>query len=204
MQFVTNNNAGPARDPPNDQPGGPARPAEATYRRDRLAAYAWRVAPQYLVAESSQSGTATYRNDQPQTVEEIVACGYFAAPPGDPISGLIEDRHTTTKLGLDDVIGQVRGRYTIWWHNHQDIERAKLAAINALHDWEASFGPAGVELHASVHQTLQRLYQQQREERTHLWRDVSKLRLVLPEAAQQYLSAYRKRSILNEPGGEQP
>ncbi len=45
---------------------------------------------------------------------------------------------------------------------------------------------------------LQELYQEQRGERTSLWRDLSRIRLAVPESAQQYLSATRKLSLLNE------
>jgi hypothetical protein len=204
VQFEPNNSTRPGRDTAAPQPDQPARERRVSYGRN-LAAYVWRVPAQYLVsAEPPVPPPTPRRGDEPETVEDIIARGYFAAPPTDPITGLIEDRNTTARLGLDDMIAQVRGRYVVWWLNHQDIERAKLAATNALHDWAAYFGPPGVELHATVHQTLQRLYQQQRDERTHLWRDVSRLRLALPEAAQQYLSAYRQLRILNEPGGDPP
>ncbi len=43
---------------------------------------------------------------------------------------------------------------------------------------------------------MNELYMEQRAERVNLWRYVSRLRLQLPETAQQYLSAYRKVSIL--------
>ena len=48
------------------------------------------------------------------------------------------------------------------------------------------------------------LYMEQRAERVSLWRDVSRLRLELPENAQQYLSAYRKVSILEDDKGDAP
>ena len=49
---------------------------------------------------------------------------------------------------------------------------------------------------------MNELYQEQRAERIDLWRDVSKLRLELPEVAQSYLSAYRKVSILEDTKGD--
>ena len=46
---------------------------------------------------------------------------------------------------------------------------------------------------------LQECYGEQRAERITLWRDVSRLRVNIPESAQLYLSAHRKLLIL---GGE--
>jgi hypothetical protein len=49
---------------------------------------------------------------------------------------------------------------------------------------------------------MQKIYEQQRDERVNLWRDVARLRVEIPEAAQQYLASYRKVSILNDLQGE--
>ena len=53
-----------------------------------------------------------------------------------------------------------------------------------------------------MNKRLDELYEDQRKERTDVWRDVSRLRLQLPENAQQYLSAYRKVSILEDYNGD--
>jgi hypothetical protein len=54
----------------------------------------------------------------------------------------------------------------------------------------------------SLGKRLDKLYSEQREERVNLWRDVSRLRLLLPENAQNYLTAYRKLSILEDSEGD--
>ena len=43
-----------------------------------------------------------------------------------------------------------------------------------------------------------------RGERTSLWKDVSRLRLALPESAQQYLGAYRKMAAFTDVTGDGP
>jgi len=43
---------------------------------------------------------------------------------------------------------------------------------------------------------------QKQEERLALWSDISKLKQLLPEQAQNYLSAYRKMAILEDTGGD--
>jgi hypothetical protein len=55
-----------------------------------------------------------------------------------------------------------------------------------------------------VAKQTQKLYEQQRDERTTLWKDVSTLKLALPETAQNYLAAYRKAAILKENQGDAP
>ena len=48
---------------------------------------------------------------------------------------------------------------------------------------------------------IQGLYEEERAELTTLWKDVSRLKMQIPESAQLYLSASRKASILaSEPG----
>ena len=50
----------------------------------------------------------------------------------------------------------------------------------------------------SISKSLRELYEQEKDERVALWQDVSKLKQALPEQAQQYLTAYRKVSILED------
>jgi hypothetical protein len=82
------------------------------------------------------------------------------------------------------------------------IELGKCAAMNSVHDHEAHHGPADSRIEYSLNKRLDKLYKDQREERVNLWQDISKLRLLLPENAQQYLSAYRKLSILEDSEGD--
>ena len=117
---------------------------------------------------------------------------------------VITDKKHTSWLGLDDVIGQIRNRLEVYEQNMYELELAKCAAINAGYTHEAWHGPIDSRIEYSVNKRLDKLYKDQREERTNLWRDISRLRLSLPENAQQYLTAYRKVSILEDSKGDGP
>ena len=138
--------------------------------------------------------------ERTQTVEQIIAHGYFAVPNSDPITAIISDKQHTSRLGLDDVIGRIRQRYEIHEKNFYQIQLAKTAAINAIYSHEAYMGPgtASSKQHYAKHKAIQGLYEEERLEQVNLWRDVSRLRETLPETAQLYLSAHRKMSALSE------
>ena len=138
----------------------------------------------------------------PQSVEQVIRRGYLAIPRSEPETALISDKKHTARLGLDDVIGQVRNRYELYEQNMYELELSKCEAISCLYRHEAHHGPTDSKVEYSVSKRMNDLYQEQREERTNLWRDVSRLRLQLPENAQQYLSAYRKVSILEDYKGD--
>ena len=138
------------------------------------------------------------------TVEQIIAHGYLAVPRVDPVDAILSDREHTARLGLDDVISQVRRRYELYHQNMVELDIAKCAAANCLHYHEAYHGPADSKIAYAVNKRLDGLYRDQRAERINLWRDVSRLRLELPENAQNYLTAYRKRSILEDTKGDEP
>jgi hypothetical protein len=138
----------------------------------------------------------------PPTVEQIIASGYLAIPKSDPVKAIISDKKHTSWLGLDDVISQVRKRQELYQTNMYGLELAKCAAENSVHDHEAHHGPADSRIEYSLNKRLDALYKDQRDERINLWRDTSKLRLLLPENAQLYLGAYRKLSILEDDKGD--
>jgi hypothetical protein len=139
----------------------------------------------------------------PQTVEDVIQRGYFAVPNSEPEIAIISDKKHTSWLGLDDVIHQIRSRYMIYHRNFYDLELAKCAATNALHTHEAeSGGPADSKQKYSLNKRLDKFYFLQQQERVNLWQDVSRLKLQLPENAQNYLSAYRKVSILEDKKGD--
>ena len=140
----------------------------------------------------------------PPTVEQIVARGYFSVPRSDPVGAIISDKADMSWLGLDDLIGQIRHRYEVYQRNIYDLELAKCAAINSLFAHEARHGPADSKIEYSMNKRLDGVYAEQREERINLWRDVSRLRVLLPESAQNYLAAYRKVSILKDAKGDSP
>ena len=138
------------------------------------------------------------------TVEQIVANGYFEAAKNDPIEAIISDRRQTAWLGLDDIIGQIRHRYEVYENNIHELEISKCSAINSFYAHEAYHGPPDSRIDYSVSKRLDKLYEGQRDERINLWRDVSRLRLSMAEKAQEYLTAYRKVSILEDPNGDAP
>lgn len=140
----------------------------------------------------------------PQTVEDIVSNGYLSIQKSEPETAIISDRKNTSWLGLDDIIGQVRNRFEVYERNNDELEISKCAAINCLFEHEAHHGPPTSKVEYSVQKRLDGLYSEQREERVNLWRDISRLRLLLPEQAQNYLSAYRKVSILEDKKGDMP
>ena len=140
----------------------------------------------------------------PQTVEDIVQRGYFAVAKSELETALISDRKNTSWLGLNDLIGQIRHRYEVYQSNIYELEVAKCAAINCFFKHWAYHGVPDSKVEYSVNKRLDGLYGEQREERTNLWRDVSKLKLLLPENAQNYLSAYRKVAILEDDKGDGP
>ncbi len=152
------------------------------------------------------SATPTWRQvDHPQTVEQIIASGYFAVPRSEPETAIISDKQRVARVGLDDLIGQIRGRFALYQQNMYELTYSACEANNAVHRQVADQGrPADNRQQYSAQKQIQKLYEQQRTERVNLWRDVSRLRLALPENLQSYLSAYRKLSILGdaEPPGD--
>lgn len=134
----------------------------------------------------------------PQTVDDVICRGYLAIPESEPETAVISDKKDTSRLALNDIIDQVKDRYRIYEQNTHDIEVSKCSAINSFYSHEAYHGPVDSKIEYSMNKRLDKLYNEQREERVNLWRDVSKLRQQLPETAQQYLSAYRKVSILED------
>ncbi len=140
----------------------------------------------------------------PQTVDHVIRRGYLAIPKSEPETAIITDKKDTSRLGLDDVIGQIRRRYEVYDRNIYEIEQGKCYLISSAYAIESARG--GVTLNSKemygLNKNISEFYQQQRNERVNLWRDVSRLRLQLPENAQQYLSAYRKVSILEDEQGD--
>ena len=134
----------------------------------------------------------------------MIRGGYFSVPKSDLETAIISDKKHTSWLGLDDVIHQIRHRHEIYSRSIYDLELSKCSVINGLYSHEAYHGPSDSKVEYSVNKRLDKLYSEQREERLNFWRDVSKLKLLLPEQAQNYLSAYRKVSILENFDGDGP
>lgn len=139
-----------------------------------------------------------------QTVEQIVARGYFSVPEVEPTTAILTDKRQTSWLGLDDLIGQVRKRYRIYEQNLYQIQLGKCAATNSLYAHWAYHGLPDAKQFYSRHKRLQELYELEQDERTSLWKDVSRLRQTLPESALAYVGARRKVQALEELTGESP
>ena len=144
--------------------------------------------------------------DHPQTVEQIIARGYLAAPQAEPEFAILHDKAQTSWLGLDDVISQIRKRYEIHDRCLYQIDLSVSAARNAIYQHEAYRGPGSADSkqHYAKHKAIQGLYEEKRLEQVSLWKDVSRLRMLLPENAQAYLGASRKLTILNSEPGDAP
>jgi len=140
------------------------------------------------------------------TVEDIIKNGYFPIPESEPETAIISDKKQTSGLGLGDIISQIRQRYEIYERNNYQIELGKCYTLSSMFAVQAENG--GVRLSGreaySLNKSLRELYEQQRDERSRLWQDISRLKQSLPEQAQQYLAAYRKVSILEDDKGDGP
>ncbi len=150
----------------------------------------------------SSDVSATHPLEGVQTVEQIIQNGYFSIPLADPTTAILSDKSQTSWIGLDDVISQIRNRYDIYTNNVHHIQLGKCAAMNSLYAGEAYQGPADSKQFYSRHKRLQELYEQERDERTTLWKDVSRLRQTLPESAQAHLGAHRKLQVLDDLSGD--
>ena len=141
-----------------------------------------------------------------QTIEQIIAHGYFAVPAGEPETALISDKKQTSWLGLEDTIRQIRNRYDLYHRNMYELHQGVCEADNAVFRQAADQGaPADNRQKYSANKLIQGLYEQMRVERVRLWQDVSRIRQDLPETAQGYLSAHRKMAVLHsDSGGDLP
>ena len=177
--------------------------------------YRWQALPSESRSTTPEAGAyATYdftsdliqprRLYRHQTVEDIVAKGYLTIPQEDPATAIISDRQHTSWLGLDDIISQIRRRYEIHEQLMYEMELSKCSASNSIFRIEAEHGgvPASSKERYSEDKRVQEIYMEQREEQVNLWRDVSRLRLSLPELAQLYLGAYRKGRLLSDAQGD--
>lgn len=144
-----------------------------------------------------------YSDGKPQTVEQLLADGYMAIPTGDPVTSLITDKAHSAWLGLDNILSQVNSRHELYLKNIYEIERAKCDTINTflVHADRVKPMQPDDRIYYSLNKNLLKLYEDQRKERLNLWRDISRLRNSLPETARDYLSAFRKVSVLNDYGG---
>ena len=164
---------------------------------------------QHVPGQASSHTPALYNSslvkdrDRIQTVEDVIERGYFAVPGGDPVTAIISDKKHTSRFGLDDVISQIRHRHVLYNQNMEELDESICEANNGVFRQVAAQGaPADNRQQYSANKAIQGVYEQKRMERQNLWRDVSRLRLALPESAQNYLTAHRKVSALESYQGE--
>jgi len=136
------------------------------------------------------------------TIDAVIRDGYLTIPAGTPEFAILSDKRALGGAAVDDVIAQIRARYEIYDRNLRDLLYATCAATNALHAWRAERGEPSAQQLESLNRSLQGLYEQARAERLFLWRDISRLRLGIPELAKAYLSAARKIQILDGADGD--
>ncbi|MBL1216593.1 MAG: hypothetical protein D8M59_03775 [Planctomycetes bacterium] len=156
----------------------------------------------YDMTSSQRTPGASGTPDGPQTVEQLITHGggYLSRSESDPATALMQDKVSTAWMGLDDIIHQVNQRFDVYHHNLLEIEHSKCAAYNEL--YECTFEQGGwpnEQQREMLQRRLHLLYAEQRGERTALWRDVWRLRQMVPETAGQYLAAARKFALLNDP-----
>lgn len=138
-------------------------------------------------------------DDGPQTVEDLVQQGYFAAPVHESETAILHDRRDTAWLGLDDVLTQIHQRHEVYRQNLLELQGSECYAFNEL----ARGGwPPSPEQYVIYDRRMQDLSADRRAERVALWRDVSRLRERIPESAQLYLSSLRKLDLLQDPDGD--
>ena len=81
-----------------------------------------------------------------QTVDQVIQRGYLAIPKSEPETAIISDKKHTSRLGLDDVIGQIRRRYEVYDRNIYEIEQGKCYLISSAYAIESARG--GVTLNS--------------------------------------------------------
>ena len=86
----------------------------------------------YATYDFTSEPKSNLNPDQPQTVEQIVANGYFTIPTGDPVTAMITDKKHTFRLGLDDAIDQIRRRYEIYDKNVYELLLSQCYTINTF------------------------------------------------------------------------
>jgi len=152
-----------------------------------------------LSREAGLYGPRQHR-DGVQSVEQIIKDGYVAIRPRDPVQAILGDKKDTTWMGLDDAIHQIRDRCEAYQLNVEGLVQNELDLRNSSRQcdrrpgWEPEDDP-------EILQSLQAIDERQRQERLSLWRDISRLRSTVPEAAREYLSARRRIDILEDNEG---
>ena len=140
-------------------------------------------------------------DDGPQTIDQILRHGYMTLPAAELETATIQDKQHTSWLGLDDILGQIHQRDEIYRRNMNELLWGECYAFN---EFARGGWPPSPEQDSKYQEHLADLAMQQRADRVSAWRDISALRQLLPESAQEYLSAFRKSELLRDLGGDEP
>jgi len=191
-------------------PSGDLKYVSHIYRYEHPFRYQMRekVSPNYPIISNSgyhflSDNYSCVNPEQPQTVEQIVEKGYFAVPPGDSITAVVSDKKHSSRIGLDDLIGQIRQRYQIYDQNIYELKQSECSALNVFHRhvcWYDGIGGTDRQYY-SLNKRLQTIYQMKRDERVRLWQDISRLKEKVSGKILDYLAAYRKMAVLDDDGG---
>ena len=135
------------------------------------------------------------------TVDDLVTDRRLPRRRIDPALASLADRRQTAWMGLDDLIPQARARADLYRQHLIELDYEEIAIRNASRRCPR---PIGWEPHEDpeVLRDLQAIDDQRRRERVDFWRDMSRIRLMMPESASAYLGASRRLDLLGE--GYQP
>ena len=102
-------------------------------------------------------------DDGPQTVEQLIRQGYLSIPNSEPETAVISDRKSTSWMGLDNAIAQIRGRQQIYRANIDAIDQSMCDAVNELYGHEAAQGHTATDgQRRTLAQRLQDLSEEKR------------------------------------------
>lgn len=113
---------------------------------------------------------------------------------------IFADKRKTSYLALEDIVTQIRRRYQIYDSNIRVLEYSKIKLREHFYQCPQQLGfwqPGQKEM---LTEQMNQLYQKQLDEKVSLWKDVSKLKLMLPQSLNDYLTIKRKSDIYNGGG----
>ncbi|MFW6061185.1 MAG: hypothetical protein ACOC93_00095 [Planctomycetota bacterium] len=133
----------------------------------------------------------------PVTVDYVLTYGRMARPHSDPMLAGLYDRKNISSMVLDDLIQQAHSRIELYRRHLSELDDQEIALRNASRrclrppGWEPQDDP-------EILRDLQNIDDQRRRERLDFWRDMSRLRLMVPESAEAYLGASRRLAALTQ------
>lgn len=139
------------------------------------------------------------------TLDDLIRDDTIRPRPRPPELAGFGDRLDWTRLGLVDLIGQIRQRYHIYNAHFSQLADVELAARRARLSW---FDPYDAfEGDPDFAGLMRDLRAQRRDLQLNLWRDVSRLRQAVPPWVRDYLQAARRYELLGDStatGGRYP